>query len=692
MHIKRTILIITSLLLVTIARGQNYETSSQVIENIIESIAAGTEEELDYSEITADLEYYFENPLNINTATIEELEKLIMLNDFQIKNLIHYIRRYGEIKTVYELKYIEGFSYTTIIQMLPFIAIDGQNTSKKWSVKKGLKYGNHQVFVRTTTLIQDAVGYEDVSDSIRSSNLEKYYPGNKHRLYSRYKFNYKNKLLWGLTAEKDPGEQFFQGEQKYGFDFYSAHLQIKDIGPIKNLVLGDFQGQFGQGLVMWSYLSNSKSTYVMDIRKRGQGLRKYSSTDENAFLRGMGATLNFRNIDFTVFASYKKMDASYQTVDTIDNETAFFSAFDNSGIHATPNQIEKKDAITESLMGSNITWVNRKLKVGVTGITYKFNVPLLKDTTLYNQFDFRGIENYNVSADFQYMFRKIHFFGEAAMSKNGGTAYLAGALLELTSQLKASVLYRNYSPDYFSAYSNAFAESSSNKNEKGLYFGVEMNPLRKLKLSAFYDYFSFPWLKQSASSPTKGNEYFLRADFLASRNVLMYASIKSENKETNIDEDNTGISSLGNVENISAQYQISYSAGDNWKFRNRIAYHYYENISSESGYMLFQDIICKPFRAPLKIVFRYAFFDTDSYNSRIYAYESDVLYAYSVPAMYDQGTRTYLMLKYTLGEKLDLWFRYSQTRYTNKKSIGSGLNEIEGNLKSEIKFQLRWKI
>ena len=87
---------------------------------------------------------------------------------------------------------------------------------------------------------------------------------------------------------------------------------------------------------------------------------------------------------------------------------------------------------------------------------------------------------------------------------------------------------------------------------------------------------------------------------------------------------------------------------------------------------------------------RLQYFETNSYNSRIYVYESDVLYSFSIPAFYDKGFRYYFNLHYDATKKLQCWLRFSQTIYNNKTVVGSGLDEITGNLHSEIKLQLQY--
>ena len=87
---------------------------------------------------------------------------------------------------------------------------------------------------------------------------------------------------------------------------------------------------------------------------------------------------------------------------------------------------------------------------------------------------------------------------------------------------------------------------------------------------------------------------------------------------------------------------------------------------------------------------RLQYFETDGYDSRIYAYENDVLFSYSIPVFYDKGYRYYFNLNYDFTRKLSCWFRWAQTIYKNKSTVGSGLDEIEGNKKTEIKVQLQY--
>jgi len=284
------------------------------------------------------------------------------------------------------------------------------------------------------------------------------------------------------------------------------------------------------------------------------------------------------------------------------------------------------------------------------------------------------------------------FFGETAISQNLAFGSLNGVLIQLNDRITTSVLHRKYEPDYQALNSNSFSESSDNSNENGIYFASEIFLFKNISVSAYFDTYSFPWLKHQINLPSKGSEYSLQCR-LFHRNINMYFRYKHELKPQNLDCENQTIEAVGTTIISKFRYHISYEVAKNISLRNRIEYMIFdeENKSRELGYLLFQDIRYQFSKTPLSLVFRYAIFDTESWNSRIYTYENDVLYAFSVPAFYSKGTRTYLLLKYSPYNKISFWLRLSRTYYSDKETIGSGLDEIDGNTKTELKMMCRIK-
>lgn len=660
---------------------------SQTIEELIEEIAESSDEELDYTSLFDDLFYYSQFPLNLNSATRFELEKLQFLNDFQIEGILEYQYRAGEMQTIYELQLVDGFDKKDIERLLPFVMVAKIEESSLPKIGKILKYGRQSIFLRTQFYTQKQQGYDDQYTGTQ-------FLGDKYKHYAKYQFDFKRKVQFGFVAEKDPGEEFFSGSQKYGFDYYSAHLFISGIGKIKSFAVGDFQAKFGQGLISWTGMSTGKSSYVTDVKKTYDGIRKYSSTDENKFLRGVGGTVELGDFDLTAFFSYKNIDANIDVADTSSVDEEIASSFQITGYHRTPSELEGKDAISEMIYGGNLKWKQEHFNIGASFIHYFFGAMLNKRPQPYNMFDFNSDENFNFSIDYKATYRNFYFFGEEAMSQNGAYALLNGVSARLAPQLAFSLLHRYYQRDYQAYFAGGFGEQSNTANEEGMYMGAEITPYKSLRISAYFDTYTFPWLKFRTNSPSYGTDYFVQADYSINRYVNMYVKYKQETKLENSSDEFTGVLPTLPYTRKQFRYHINYKLSRNLTLKNRVEISNFvkENQEKEDGFVIYQDVSYNVKRIPLNASFRFAMFDA-TYNSRIYAYETDVLYGFSIPAYFDKGIRTYLTLKYTVvPDFIDVWLRYALFSYTNKDVIGSGNTEIQGNNKSEVKFQIRIKL
>ncbi len=672
-----------------------YAQNDRIIEDLIEDIAANSEQEVDFSTIYDDLNYYLENPLNLNTATRGQLRRLHFLNDLQIDDILNYRKKYGDFETIYELQLLPNFTDEDIRHLLPFVYVGKAQKSDTLLLKHAIEYGRQQLFLRTKFILQPQKGY-NIPDSVLDENPNKaHYLGSPYKLYTRYKFQYRDRIQAGITAEKDAGEQFFRGAQKYGFDFYSAHIQLNNIWKFKRIVIGDYQLQFGEGLVLWTGISFGKSALVLNVKKKPQGIRKYSSTDENRFMRGAGFTIKYHNLEVSSFFSHHKVDGNISLIDTAEGENNVLqiTSLQITGYHRTPSEIADKHSVSQTLWGGNITYRGSFYKLGLTAVSYNINADLIRIPKPYQIYQFQGRKNFNAGINYTFYIKKLILFGEAAISKNFGKAIISGIIAPLAPRVSSVILYRNYSQDYQAYFSNAFAEGTRTQNEQGVYWGMEILPYQRFKLSSYFDFYKFPWLRFRVNAPeTYGTDYLLQLDYTPTRYISMYLRFKKEIKEQNIATE-AFVKYPLNTEKWQLRYHITWNLDNGIILKNRIELtHYYkEHEKNEYGFMAYQDIRYKPSFIPITLYFRYAVFDAP-YDARIYAYENDVLYAFSVPGYFYQGYRTYLMLKYDITRRLTLWARYAQTTYTDRDIISKGsLNEIDGNTKSEIKLQLRYK-
>jgi len=670
-----------------------FSKEQEILFNKIENIAENSEYDLDYNDLFENYKYYIENPINLNSDDVYELSNLFLLNDIQINNLIEYKNKNGNLLTIYELKAIEGFDYKTIERILPFVRVSETKTKENLNFKDIFKYGKNQIILRYKQTLEKRQAYKNKNDSILRNNPNKYYIGGPQQLYGRYAFNYHNKIRFGFTTEKDPGEVFFNDTLKNPFEFISAFIYLQDLAKIKTLIVGDYHLEFGQGLTMWSGLAFGKSADVISIKKRNKEIRPNTSTNENRFMRGAVAKINIANVDITAFYSNKNIDGNIIIADTLQKDETFFSGFQESGYHRKANEILDKNVISENIFGGRISFRKNFFNFGATAFKTELGSELLIPNKIYNKFEFSGKQNLNLGFDYNLIFRNINLFGEFSGSKNGGKAYLVGGLFMLDPLISFSILYRNYQKDFQNLLSNSFGENNRNNNEKGIYFGVSAQLTPNISVFAYVDQFSFPYLKYLVDAPSKGNEYLVQINYQLSALTQMYFRFREKNKSENNSIDERKLNFLTDNNKRSFIYQIDYSISPSIVLKNRVEYVTFQNITQNEifhGYLIYQDVCYTPENRPISLRFRFALFDTDDYDSRIYAYENDVLYAFSIPAFYSKGSRYYVLLKYRIIKNIDIWFRIAQTFFSNKNTIGSGLDEIKGHTKTDIVFQLRW--
>jgi len=681
------------LILSGVVFGQREEEKQAIIEQRIEFIGESLEDsDIDLTTYFDDLFAFYDAPINLNNTTQEELMRLHLLTDLQIVSMLHYLESYGDFVTIYELAAIEEIDRITLEMILPFVTVDPvQKDDFKW--KNAARYGTHEILMRYQNTFEQKEGYLPKSDSILALYPNRQYLGSSDKLYFRYRNTYKDRLSWGVTGEKDAGEEFFKGTQKQGFDFYSAHLFARKLWKFNAIALGDYQVNVGQGLTMWSGFGIGKSANVMNGKRFATGLRPYTSVNENQFLRGGAVNLQFGGWDMTYFASSKKIDASVNTGDSLDFFDNNFSSFQLSGLHRTPGEMEGRNVLQQTILGGEVAFRGDNFRIGFSSVYTKFDQPLSIDTSGYKKFKFDGNQLSTSGLNYRFYIRKMTLFGETAVSDNLKFGTVNGFAWHVDPRLDLLMIYRNYDKAFHSLYSTAFGESSDNSGERGIYIGTQARINKKISINAYYDQFKFTYYKWLTNDVSVGREYFGQLNYEARRGSSFYLRLRNKVTERNTKDDVFGVK--GQVQIIKNTVRLNYDQriNDQWSFKTRIEWvgHQYGDVKSH-GILFFQDLKFNFRKIPLTVYGRYAIFDTDNYDSRIYAYENDLLGVFSIPSYYYKGIRTYLMLKYDIGRTVDIWFRWDVFSYANQNSISSGLEEIQGNEKTTVKLQLKIKL
>ena len=673
-------IIVFLLLFTAIAKAQTQEDI--LIKDLIESIAENLADDFDLSELQDRLTYYRKRPINLNNTNPEELKTLFFLSPIQISNIFNHIKTNGKFIDVLELQSVPDFDIETINRLLPFVTLNQQDLVDKITLRNLRVLADNDLVLRLGRVVEQPKGFTDLPGSR--------YLGTQERFLLRYRYDYSNRISASLIAEKDAGETFIRGNKQLLFDYQSFHIGLYNTGKFKKVIIGDYTMQFGQGLTLWTGFSFGKAPDVASIAKRDVGLRAYTSANEYSYLRGLATTVEIaKNIEFTPFISFRNLDASL-SLDENGNEV--LENVNETGLHRTPTEIKNKNSIAQQVFGGVLQYQKNNLSIGAIGYHSKYSNSFITGNQLYRQNNFVGDELTNIGINYNYTYKNIYFFGEAAKSLNSGLAYLNGALISLSSKISAAILHRNYQANYHNFFNQATAEASEAFNEKGLYVGLNINPSKAWNLSFYADYFKFPWLKFRVDAPSDGYEILSQLTYTPTKTFKAFIRYKSELKQQNTDLE-VPINFLDNVKRESYRADVSWRLSKTFKFQNRVEVSQFKKgaTSAEFGYLIYQDVSYAPNLSKLSGNIRIAYFNTPSFNSRIYAYEDDVLYNFAFAMYNGKGVRTYLNLKYKLFKKLDVWTRYAMFLYPKEETVGSGLDEIDGNKKTDVKLQIRYQ-
>jgi len=668
----------------------------QVIADLLTAIVenSGGEGEFDFNTLYEQYEILRENPINLNKVSRNDLQELFFLSEIQISNLLDHRTKLGSFNNLYEIQTIPGFDLNTIRLLKDIAVVKTPVILERKSVFSKMKSADHTVYLKWKRQLQQQRGYKSIDGN------DPAFLGSPDHLYLRYKMNIGKDFKMGFIAEKDNGEPYFYRGKTYGADYFSFHVFMKDLTPrIKFLALGDYSVNLGQGLVMHNGFGAGKSSLTTSIRKGGYTLRAYSSVAEANFLRGGAITFKLLdNIEWTSFVSSKFRNGTVN----LDPQDPFVGANAASlplgGLNRTESELERKNQIRQNTIGSSIKYKLRNGHIAINGLYDRFNATLIP-AGLYQSFYPTGNQLWNGSIDYGFNLRNFNFFGEYAIASNFATAQIHGMMVGLHQDLDWVFSIRNYGRGYRSLTANTFGESQTGSNEQGIYSGFELRPKKGWLINAYVDYWRNPWLRFRVDGPGYGREYFLKVKYFKKRTWEIYGQYFFEDKLRNF---NNIVDQP--IQNVRQRFRLNgiVSISKAIKLRNRVEFSWYDvsNLNF-TGFMVYQDIIYKPVGKNYSFNTRYALFDIEDYDSRIYAYENDILNEYYIPAYNGRGIRFYVNGRIRINRHLMAEARYELTRLSqpfndeNNEQVntgfGSGNTEIEGRNRSVVKAQLKYK-
>ncbi len=653
-------------------------TGESELERVLEELTQDAED----SQLVELLNDLLDNPLDLNAATVEELQQLPGITSVLAFRIVQF-RSEKSFVDVRDVLAVEGMSWELFERIRPFIRVQPPLTQTP-SVRLGaLRYRT-----RSSRDLQTRKGFAEgtyVGSPLkmyhrliaRSNDLSTFVGFEPARLVRHESF-----VEVGLVTEKDAGERSWN-------DFTAGYLRFHSPPLGSRLIVGDYVVEAGEGLVYWRASGFGKGSEVISgVQKGGGGIRPYASTDENSFFRGVAAEMRLFGFTLTALYSSKAIHASLDEVGRI-------TSFNGSGLFRTQSELRGKNASREKMFGFLITsYPLSGAKVGVAFTRSSFNHP----AWLSGDFGLRGTETGAYGINLAYTRPAIGASMELARDLQGSVAGIAAVVFRPVRGLEVAMHGRHYPERFLSLHAFAFGESGGPpNNENGLYIGLRARPTASVSLSAYLDHFRFPWRTFRTGFPSSGQDVLTILDMRLTEKLsasLQYKRKRKERDET-IPTITGGLqrrSGLRSQHNFRTSFELNASITFRWRSRFEwVNVRYAASGVRERGFLAYQDIRLYP---ALKWLLhaRAIVFHTDSFDSRLYEFETDVPGSFSNPALFGKGYRWYVATRYEVATFLDLWMKYSITVKEGVKVISSGTNEIRGDVDNRLTLQLDFQL
>lgn len=603
------------------------------------------------------------HPINLNTATREDLEQLPFLTAQQVEQLTEHLERYGPMRSFGELRMLPAFDPARLA-LLPHFVYLGEKAPDTIKPKDLLSRGRHEL-----------TGYGKVPLYQRQGDRNGYL-GYPYKHWLRYTYTTQH-VKAGLVGAQDSGEPFMAGRNWGGYDYYSFFIQLKRLGRLEQLVAGKYKISTGMGLVLNNSLGLGKLATLSQLGRTPTTVRPHASRSAANHFQGVAATVRLNpRLRATAFVSYRALDA------TLNQKDSTATTLLTDGYHRTPTEMGKKGNTHSTDAGADLRWQKNGFHLGATAIYTHLSRRLQPDVSaIYRRYYPQGQDFLNVSANYGYNSRRLTVAGETAANRQGALATLNTLSLQLAEGLSLLAIQRFYSYRYTALYAHSLSEGGRVQNESAAYLGLTWQPSPRLRLQAYTDWSYAPWAKYQVSQSSYANDHIITANY-THKDWSFQARYRLHRRE----RDNADKTALYWRNEQRARLSADYTGLRSLRLKTQADL---ARVGEETGWAIGQQIDCTLPKTQLMGAFTY--FRTPSYESRLYTYERGPLYASTFPMLYGEGIRYMVMVRRELGRRLTAVGKLGVTDYFDRSQISSGLQQVNDSALPEVEVQVRWR-
>lgn len=322
-----------------------------------------------------------------------------------------------------------------------------------------------------------------------------------------------HKAKLGITAKIREGEAFCwdRTTNRYGFNLWSAFFAIMPGKYVKQIVIGDFQIGYGQGLLLGSAQYRREMAIDPIIRSHNMGIAP-CSVIRPIKLRGIAGSFLLGPIEVTGFYAKNHLDA---TLEVDEQHRDYVDHIVHTARYNNPDKLARKGTLQEQVVGCTLLVQRNKNKtaVGINLLYHHYNLPIWPAEDAFHLL--HGQRALATSLFYRFLWHRLTFFGEGGISspntdrsqKNPEKAIITGLIIQPTFSLRLPIALYHYGKGFYNPYGKVFKYHSTdninlqrsyravyspydNANEKGVYGGFQFTPSVRWKIALSGHFFA----------------------------------------------------------------------------------------------------------------------------------------------------------------------------------------------------------
>jgi hypothetical protein len=616
------------------------------------------------------------NPVNLNMATREDLERSGLFTPYQVRTILDYRSSYGDFYSLCELGSLPGFSGSHLKELISFIAVEGTP-----EIPHGRIRGNHngkvQMLFYAGRTLPDASGYLATGTGEDGPR----YQGSPLAVGLKIRAEPAGRIRLGLAYEKDPGEKGFRN---YRPEFLSGYLACSGHRILDQLIVGTFTLHAGLGLVQGTgmfHFTGSGHPAPLSLSV----LKPYAGTGESIPQRGLAVRLNTGSVRTLAWISVLPMDLSPDGVIQDSTRHDWVSFRRESGLHRTTSEMNGRslgylaDAGIQVLVNHRYFDAGALISSEVSGLTDRAadSLGIPNETFMHS----------SASIFWHWRRKQIETYGEVSPGSWNRSAIQAGFNWNISEFISGCLQIYHYGTGFRDTYSSTYTTGGHVSNSQGILLLLHAEPYGKLLADFSMELNGHPSPRYQCAVPSSGAR-FSAALYQAGTGYFLW-KVRWVHRiwQDSPESDQNGIRPVAASHQTRIDSRFIYQSGSLFRWQSR----FIASLPGESqvrGFAAVQqaELSLKKY---LKCTLQFVVFNVPEWDGRIYIYEPGLYQQFDFPVYYGQGQKIAAVLSLKPGSGMTLECKATMAVYHDRDRLGSGNDLVEGSEKYSLGIQFR---